>query len=97
MQIIVAMPDKEITLYLKASDTIANVKEKIQETEGIPVNRQRLIYGAYLQDGRTLSDYEIQEGATLLLYQEAVDAVTHEVQQPHSTSIQDMNIHIETR
>ena len=56
------------TFEFDENQTIAEVKQKIEETENIPVNEQRLFFNnKQLADNKTLKEYKIEEEDTIQL------------------------------
>jgi hypothetical protein len=66
--VIKTLAGKEINLDVEQSYTIEHVKELISNIEGIQPVNQRLVYSKMiLEDGRTIGDYNIEEGAIIFL------------------------------
>lgn len=62
---------KTIALDVESGDSIDNVKQKVQNAAGVSATEQYLYYGGkFLNNGRTLADYNIQKESTLLVASE---------------------------
>ncbi len=63
-----SLTGKTISIEAELSESVENIKAQVYAKEGIPVDEQRLIYaGKQLEDGKTLSDYNVIKESTLLL------------------------------
>ena len=59
---------KTITLVVGSSETVYNVKSKIQDKEGIPPEQQCLTFGGrQLEENCTLGEYNILNNSTLYM------------------------------
>lgn len=75
MQIFVkTLTGKHITLEVEPTDRVEDVKQKVQDKEGIPTEMQTLKFaGKILEDGNTLQDYSIQKDSTIHLVLKRLD------------------------
>jgi ubiquitin C len=66
--VIKTLEDKIIELTVETSDLVEDLRNKIENKEGIPPNQQRLIFGGnQLEDGKKLAEYNVENGSTIFL------------------------------
>lgn len=67
MEIFVKVPSgKTLSVMVERSDTVGSVMEKVRDREGVPLDRQRVVYARkQLEDGRTLAEYNVMEKSAL--------------------------------
>ena len=65
---VITLTDKTIAIDAEAGDSIANVKSKIQDKEGIPVDFQNLVFaGQLLENDSLVGSYGIKAGSTIFI------------------------------
>ena len=65
---VTTLSGRSVTMEVDAKDSIANVKAKVHDKEGVPPEDQRLLYcGRQLEDEYTIDDYQIENNSTLHL------------------------------
>ena len=69
MQIFIKTPSgKTITLEIENGNMIDDIKQQIMDLEGVPINRQKLLFfGKQLENNKLISYYNIEEDSTLYL------------------------------